>query len=90
MTPALEVAIKANSEKNPAKKNLAKVREGCLNMLDEVDIHLNEGSIDPSENLLCKVGDVLNSIEIYFSSVGMDISDLDAYRLKQIQKYLQI
>jgi len=88
MTEALESAIKKLSKKNPVKKHLSKVKEECGELLDEVDALLDTGSIGPNDNILGEMADVLNTIEIYMDSVGLSISHLDEYRLKQVQKHL--
>lgn len=53
-----------------------------------MNIHEKFNGKDTDEKIFNEMADVLNTIDIYMHSIGRDISELDEYRLKQVQKHL--
>lgn len=89
MTKELRAAIRELSQMKSSGQHLAKVKEECDELLVEVNDVIDNNFTVPNYKVLSEMADVLNTIEIYMDSLGMDISELDVYRLKQVKKHLK-
>ena len=88
MTQDLQKAMSNLSKKRPHIKHLIKVGEECSELSVEVLKCVNHDFENGNREVLNEISDVLNTIDIYLESIGMNKDELDEYRLKQVQKHL--
>ena len=88
MTKALKKAMQILAQQNTTKQHQDKILEEMDELQDEI-LTCQEKQYSSSMETLNEIADVLNTIEIYCLSIGIDdISTLDTYRLDQVKKHL--
>lgn len=88
MTEKLKNAMIELSKKRTSNKHLVKIGEECSELSVEVLKCINKDFKINNDNVLNEIADVLNTIDIYMNSIGKNTSELDEYRLKQVEKHL--
>ena len=86
MTQELKEAIAKLSNKKTPMQHLGKLVSEQGELIAEIGDKFNGKNTD--EEIFNEMADVLNTIDIYMHSIGKNISELDEYRLKQVQKHL--
>jgi len=83
----LQEAISKLSEKRTTSEHLGKLVSEQGELIAEIGDKFN--GKDTDEAILKEIADVLNTIDVYLYSIGVNKNSLDDYRLEQIQKHLK-
>jgi phosphoribosyl-ATP pyrophosphohydrolase len=82
----LKISIEALSKKYEPSEHLKKVIEETSELNNEIAKNLL--GKETQDNIKNEMADVVNTIEVYLSSIGLDFNSLNEYRLKQVTKHL--
>lgn len=83
----LQEAMENLAAKKETSEHRDKMEEECLELALEVVQARKKGNLNTQE-IMKEMSDVLNTIDIFLISVGIDKESLNEYRLKQVEKHL--